>query len=1295
MRRRWASEGGRSWSSIALRQGTTRRIDMTSSGSNSAIVLELAEEFLARYRRGERPSLQEYVDRHPDLATQIREIFPAMALLENIAIADDSLASPPAQLEALALTQLGDYRILREIGRRAMGIVYEAEQLSLGRHVALKVLPATLPVDAQRKLRFEREARAAARLHHTNIVPVFGVGSQDGMPYYVMQFIQGLAMNEVLSELQRLRGSNGNTPPASATAAQCEQVARSLLTGQFDRPPASAPGTPATLDLQPAAAVADQGTPKGGSAGPASLSVPLPGHADSGQKPSSYWYSIARIGVQVANALEYAHHQGILHRDIKPGNLLLDMRGTVWVTDFGLAKTDDQHNLTHTGDILGTLRYLPPEAFEGHADCRSDVYSLGLTLYELLALRPAFDETDRNRLIKQVTSADPARLDKVNAAIPRDLVTIVHKAIEREPAHRYATAAELAADLQRFLDDEPIRARRIGIAERFGRWCRRNPVVAGLSAAVMLTLLAGTALSTYFALDAAAKAEWARKQEAEAQQSAAQAQAASDSIKKKHEELQAHHYAAQVSWIPVAMQSGNVSLALELLELTRPKPGEPDLRGFEWHYWNRQLHGEQRSWKLPDLDGSCVFSGDLTRAAVPRFTNDQVGWDLWSAAGLHSTWPEGDRGYVLLNQDGTRIAEVFEVGGNPPHRRWLIQVWQTDTKAKIFEWSMDSMASGELVTLGWGGVYGFFSPGGDRLAIVTKQAKRQRRSLPVWRFHLWSMGGKQEPVIVEVRDCTQWFVHFSPDGQRLVGPIMHSDNSATLPVWEVATGKLLSNVGIQAGLPFDRWIAVSPDNKILAVLRDGAVHLVDMDTGQTVPMLGLSPSDFRFRFSPDGKKIAGLQDHENVSIWEVATGRELQTLRGHPCIIEDFGFSADGRHIRTAMSDGTIKEWDATADDGPLLFAPPSIFVNRQGSRVLQPTHADNKPCPVRVLDFAGKELRVVQGHRFHVGSMSCQADGPLVVSVGYPGALLQRKRPEVLVWNSDTGEVRFSLDLPIKIGWGWWADAFLSPDGKWLALSFTQGLPEGRASPPLTQVFDVNTGQFLAPEIPGSALSISPDSRFLIVGQGGCLRVWNVAEGKEKFAWTVNGLSPFRTAIDPASLRLAVEWGQWPSDLNQKGHKRDFKVYSLVSGKEQCAASLPHDGFDDVVLAFSPDSKCLAISEMQSAANPRGGAPVVRVVDALSGKEVLTLRGHRDTVKSMAFSPDGKRLATIATNELKLWDMTTGREMLHLPFDFYHYSHPSSVSFSQDGHYLIGISDRGVKRWNATPLPGTTNLVR
>jgi serine/threonine-protein kinase len=351
-------------------------------------------------------------------------------------------------------------------------------------------------VDPRHLQRFKREARAAARLHHTNIVPVHGVGEQDGLSYYVMQFIQGQGLDQVLVELQRLRqqggrGKNGEERKAESqgTERPATQVALSLLNGEFlakrDDPARS------SLNLRPSLRA------------PRS-SVHLPGQSAGSSLSESgwpYWHSVARIGLQVADALAYASSQGILHRDIKPSNLLLDTRGTVWVTDFGLAKADtDQDNVTHSGDIVGTLRYMAPERFEGKADVRSDLYALGLTLYELLTLRPAFEETDRNKLIAQVLHYEPPRPRRLDPAVPCDLETVVQKAITRDPTQRYQTPAEMTEDLQRFLDDRPIKARRLGLAQRGWRWCRRNRVVATLVAMLAGVLLLGTAVSIWQAM---------------------------------------------------------------------------------------------------------------------------------------------------------------------------------------------------------------------------------------------------------------------------------------------------------------------------------------------------------------------------------------------------------------------------------------------------------------------------------------------------------------------------------------------------------------------------------------------------------------------------------------------------------------------------------------------------------------------------------------------------------------------------------------------------------------------------
>jgi len=222
----------------------------------------------------------------------------------------------------------------------------------------------------------------------------------------------------------------------------------------------------------------------------ASRRTPLPtGRSDLPRIGPTYWRNVARIGVQVADALSYAHERGVLHRDIKPSNLILDRQGIVWVTDFGLAKAMEDDSVSRTGDLVGTLRYMAPERLHGEADVRSDIYSLGLTLYETLALRPAYEGSDASSLLRKISEEPPPRLATVAAGIPRDLETIVMKTVAREPVHRYQSAGELAEDLRLFLEDRPIRARRVSSAERLWRWCRRNRAVAGLAATALALLV--------------------------------------------------------------------------------------------------------------------------------------------------------------------------------------------------------------------------------------------------------------------------------------------------------------------------------------------------------------------------------------------------------------------------------------------------------------------------------------------------------------------------------------------------------------------------------------------------------------------------------------------------------------------------------------------------------------------------------------------------------------------------------------------------------------------------------------
>ena len=428
--------------------------------AQSARLHDVLESFLDRYRRGERPSLTEFTQQHPDLADELRDLLPPLLALEELGSVDD--ASSSARLPAAAMPeQLGDFRILREVGRGGMGVVYEAVQESLGRHVALKVLPGPHGGNPSYLERFRREAQAAACLHHTNIVPVFGVGDHDGVPYYAMQFIQGQGLDAVLDELKRLRQGETDANPSATGVAS---LAHSLCTGQFvAQAEAASAASAVTLEDSSLALMSTAG--------------------------GVYCRSVARVGQQVAEALAYAHRQGILHRDIKPANLLLDSRGAVWVTDFGLAKREGADDLTGTGDLVGTLRYMAPERFRGQGDPRSDLYGLGMTLYEMLMLRPAFADSDRLQLMERVRHAEPPRPRKIDPRIPRDLETIVLKALAKEPAQRYASAEQMAEDLGRFLADRPIRARRASFVEHGWRWCRRNPLLSGLTSAVVVLLL--------------------------------------------------------------------------------------------------------------------------------------------------------------------------------------------------------------------------------------------------------------------------------------------------------------------------------------------------------------------------------------------------------------------------------------------------------------------------------------------------------------------------------------------------------------------------------------------------------------------------------------------------------------------------------------------------------------------------------------------------------------------------------------------------------------------------------------
>jgi serine/threonine protein kinase len=439
--------------------------------SQSEVLGQLAEEFTARVRNGEAPDVEEYAQRHPGCAERIRALFPTLVLIEGLAVGGAALA--PAATATASETvgaegKLGDYRLARVLGRGGMGVVYEAEQISLkNRRVALKVLTASAMLDPRRRGRFQQEAQAAALLHHAHIVPVYGVGCENGLHYYAMQYIDGPTLAAVIDDLRRAAGLKKELPAEGPAARSSEAT--------------NAPG--------PEAAAADL-TPQ-----PLALAS-----TERSSRSADFFRTVAGLGVQAAEAIDYAHQEGVIHRDIKPGNFLLENRGQphLWLTDFGLARLRDEPGPTLSGDLVGTLRYMSPEQALGRRqiiDHRSDVYGLGATLYELLTLEPVFGGHDRQELLRQIAFDEPRPLRRVNPAVPVELETIVLKALAKTPPERYATAKEMADDLRRFLDNKPILARRPTLRDRASKWLRRHPELAWASVVVLVIAVAALTIS--------------------------------------------------------------------------------------------------------------------------------------------------------------------------------------------------------------------------------------------------------------------------------------------------------------------------------------------------------------------------------------------------------------------------------------------------------------------------------------------------------------------------------------------------------------------------------------------------------------------------------------------------------------------------------------------------------------------------------------------------------------------------------------------------------------------------------
>jgi len=915
----------------------------------------MIEDVANRLQAGDKVDLEAIARRDPDRAELLRQLLPSIRMMADIG---RSIVQNAAGLESLgsgpeALGVIGDYRIIREIGRGGMGVVYDAEQISLGRQVALKVLPLAAAIDPKQLTRFHIEAQAAAHLHHTNIVPVYAVGCERGMNYYAMQFIEGPSLAAVIREFSRRNGPVAAEPPGAADMASV--VAVDLAEGRFELDRSADATEP--HEPQPAEDGSPQ-MPSGRSleiAGPIARKDPSRGRA--------YFRAVAHLGIQAAEALDYAHRMGVVHRDIKPANLLVDVQGNLWITDFGLARMQEGSDLTLTGDLLGTLRYMSPEQALSQrigVDYRTDIYSLGVTLYELVTLKPAFDGHDRQEFLHQVAFEEPRPLRRIDASIPRELETIVQKAMAKEPSGRYATAQELADDLRLFLDDKPIRAKRPTLLERATKWARRHQ--AATVAAFAILVVAVVALSVSTALIASAERR-----------------------------AVADRTLAQVR----ARESQYESLMQQILRLRLTT----HFSGWSDDAWNlirqasRLRTQSGKDWRLEGL--AVATHSDLDARPIKRFTDfgahfvafDRDGRRLLMGSttdlkGPHQTlgtklWDDvtqelidfhfDGQGPVGFRPDGTPIEFVADAKAGTlalwdlAHRQ-VLHTFEVPGRLDIQELSqLGMLPDGSLVAapvlladdrtalVVWNGETG------QRLhqlsATINCVAFSQDHSLvaggdEMGRITIWSVSTGRVEKILQSGQSSIHCLAFRADRHRSGSDVPRrtgngwllaaGDAGGTVTVWDLGTSAPRAYC---RGSYYDVYaVAFSPDGMTLASAGRHTARVWDATTGH--PLLDLPCGDFTYglAFSPDGRRLAlGNLIWNGVIVSELENGRGIQSLRGLSSQVASVIFSADGRQIAALSHDWRIAIWDLGTRQLKHLLDPPRGLVADNAALAFSP----------------------------------------------------------------------------------------------------------------------------------------------------------------------------------------------------------------------------------------------------------------------------------------------------------------------------------------------------------------------
>ena len=889
----------------------------------------------------------------------------------------------------------GEYELLEEIARGGMGVVYRARQVRLNRIVALKMILAGQFASQQEVLRFRREAEAAANLRHPGIVAIHEIGEEEGQHYFSMDFVQGRNLAEIIRE--------GRLPARRA----------------------------------------------------------------------------ARYSQAIADAIHYAHQQGVLHRDLKPSNILIDENDQPRITDFGLAKrVRGDLGLTATGEVLGSPSFMPPEQTSGKSakvGPPSDVYGVGAILYNLLTGRPPFQAETIDAVLVQLREADPVAPRLLNPSISPDLETICMKCLEKEPARRYPTAQALADEFGRFLRNEPIEARPIGAPSKIWRWCRRKPALAMLL--VLLHLVGAAGLGGILW-------QWRR----------AELSAAGERRQRSRTEAQA--YAADMNLVYQALEMNNLGRGLALLNRNRPHPDGPDLRGWEWRYlWQLSRSDELATVGSHDHSVTAVRFSPLDDLLVSGSFDGKV--KFWNS---HTRVLAGE----LVLQDPVRSLAVSHDGR-------LLSMLCTHRGCCLWDISSRHEIATYPIPSGDFGGAAVFSPGDDLLAVSAGHGDIQLLDLRSHTFIGTLFGHTREVMQLA----------FSRDGRKLYS----GGDDRTIRIWDVGSLKELASL---AG--HEQWVsslALAPDESTLASgSADGTIRIWDLQNLRQIERLTNHASlVWDVKFAPDGRQLASCGADQCIRLWDTARWREVRVLRGHLNEVWTLAYSPNGRLIASSGKDETVRLWSPEVHPpaSTKLPVPPETSIasfspdgnwfclqkarevtvwetrtlRQMGRPIVSTSDGDvvqmgldggriylgSVSGDTRTFDVAsGREIDSLPGHHGPVTALALSRGGRLFASAG----LDQTVRIRELVSG------RSLSDLPIP------GDRIhtlsFSPDGSLLAGSIT---PEDRVV-----VWDVtrrSQRSVLAGHkglIPG--LNFSPDGSMLASASwDGTARLWNTASGQ------------------------------------------------------------------------------------------------------------------------------------------------------------------------------------------------------